>query len=106
MPRSKKWSVGAIVGIVFGVLGFLVILALILLYLLWWRPKKRREKAQEDTAESRSARRAAAVETTLNPLTNPPGVAAAGTAEIEVQNYPLPHLSAAEVEAPARSHTT
>ncbi|KAH9601625.1 hypothetical protein LSM04_005164 [Trypanosoma melophagium] len=44
IPRSKKWSVGAIIGIVFGVLGFLVIVTLILLYLLWWRPKKTERK--------------------------------------------------------------
>ncbi|KAH9601082.1 hypothetical protein LSM04_009526 [Trypanosoma melophagium] len=74
IPRSKKWSVGAIVGIVFGVLGFLVIVALILLYLLWWRPKKRREKAQKDTAESQPKYRTIAVQTSENPLTNRSGV--------------------------------
>ncbi|ORC85156.1 uncharacterized protein TM35_000371290, partial [Trypanosoma theileri] len=101
---SNKLSVGAIVGIVIAVVVFLVIVAVILFFVLRQRPQQeqRREKVPIDAVDSQSTSKTTTVETTPNPLMNPPVVAAAG---IELQHHPLSHTPATEMETHARSQT-
>ncbi|ORC83733.1 uncharacterized protein TM35_000591250 [Trypanosoma theileri] len=108
VPSSNKLSVGAIVGIVIAVVVVLVIVAVILFFVLRQRPQQeqRREKVQMDTVESQSTSKTTTVETTPNPLMNPPVVAAVGGAGFELQHHPLSHRPASEMETHARSQAS